>query len=52
MIPSKSSVQNEISTGDLGMEIPFKLGYSLAYDIQNRDHWDKLLLCSEVRAGG
>ncbi len=28
--PTKSSAQNRISTGDLGMEIPFKIGHSMA----------------------
>ncbi len=28
--PTKSSAHNGISTGDLGMEIPFKTGYSTA----------------------
>ncbi len=30
VIPTKSSAQNGISTGDLGMEILFKTGHSTA----------------------
>ncbi len=30
VIPTKNSAQNRISTRDLGMEIPFKAGISMA----------------------
>ncbi len=62
MIPSKSSARNRISTGDLGMEIPFKIGHNTAeWQLKIEYHaggdiwWQPLLSygkqCTEFKIG-